>query len=287
MPPDSPSLGHHHPGRYVQAPRQFPASCSAPPHAAPYSSSMAANTVAAAQERWEASQLALQQQISQQSSNGGGKIKCVFLGDGAVGKTSLIISYTTNGYPSEYVPTAIDTYDAVVTVDGEPVTLEMCDTPGQDDFDTLRPLAYPSTDVFLLCFSVVAPSSFANVREKWIPELKRCHEGTRRKDMPPVLLIGTQSDLRNDATTLVHLAETKEVPVTEAEARKLADQLGCEGYIESSSLTQTNLKEVFDEAIVAGIKGKKRKERRLAKQRRKEERAAKSCIGRGFGCVLQ
>ena len=44
------------------------------------------------------------------------KIKCVFLGDGAVGKTSLIISYTTNGYPSEYVPTAIDTYDVVVRV---------------------------------------------------------------------------------------------------------------------------------------------------------------------------
>ncbi len=69
------------------------------------------------------------------AANGGGggqdKIKCVFLGDGAVGKTSLIVSYTTNGYPSEYVPTAIDTYDVVVNVDGEPVTFEMCDTPGQ------------------------------------------------------------------------------------------------------------------------------------------------------------
>ncbi len=64
-------------------------------------------------------------------SGGGDKIKCVFLGDGAVGKTSLIVSYTTNGYPSEYVPTAIDTYDVVVNVDGEPVTFEMCDTPGQ------------------------------------------------------------------------------------------------------------------------------------------------------------
>ena len=39
-----------------------------------------------------------------------------FLGDGAVGKTSLIVSYTTNGYPSEYIPTAIDTYDVVVHV---------------------------------------------------------------------------------------------------------------------------------------------------------------------------
>ena len=87
------------------------------------------------------------------SNTNSSKIKCVFLGDGAVGKTSLIVSYTTNGYPNEYVPTAIDTYDVVVHVDGEPVTFEMNDTPGQDDFDTLRPLVYPNTDVFLLCFS--------------------------------------------------------------------------------------------------------------------------------------
>ena len=59
---------------------------------------------------------------------------------------------------------AIDTYHAVVHVDGQPLTLELCDTPGQDDFDTLRPLVYPNTDVFLLCFSVVMPSTFQNVR---------------------------------------------------------------------------------------------------------------------------
>jgi len=64
-------------------------------------------------------------------ADNGAKIKCVFLGDGAVGKTSLIVSYTTNGYPSVYVPTAIDTYDVVVNVNGAPVTFEMCDTPGQ------------------------------------------------------------------------------------------------------------------------------------------------------------
>lgn len=94
----------------------------------------------------------LQQHLDNASSSKSSKIKCVFLGDGAVGKTSLIVSYTTNGYPNEYIPTAIDTYDVVVHVDDEPVTFEMCDTPGQDDFDTLRPLVYPNTDVFLICF---------------------------------------------------------------------------------------------------------------------------------------
>jgi len=42
------------------------------------------------------------------------KLKCVFLGDGAVGKTSLVVSYSTNGYPTEYVPTAFDNYSGRV-----------------------------------------------------------------------------------------------------------------------------------------------------------------------------
>lgn len=209
---------------------------------------------------------------SHHTEGGCKKIKCVFMGDGAVGKTSLIVSYTTNGYPSEYIPTAIDTYDVVVHVDGEPVTFEMCDTPGQDDFDTLRPLVYPNTDVFIVCFSVVSPSSFYNVKEKWIPELKRAKMGGGEK--PPILLVGTQSDLRNDVNSLVELARFKEQPVAEAEAKKLANQLGCELYIESSSLTQKNLKEVFDEAIVAGLKGRRLKEKRAAKKAARQQRCA-------------
>ena len=199
------------------------------------------------------------------SNASGSKIKCVFLGDGAVGKTSLIVSYTTNGYPNEYIPTAIDTYDVVVHVDGEPVTFEMCDTPGQDDFDTLRPLVYPNTDVFLLCFSVVSPSSFANIREKWIPEIKKSREKGAKKHVP-IILVGTQSDLRNDVNTRVELAKYKEQPVTETEAKKLAKDLGCENFIETSALTQHILKEVFDEAIMASLKGRKIKEKQAAKK---------------------
>ena len=42
----------------------------------------------------------------------------------------------------------------------------MCFFSGQEDYDRLRPLSYPQTDVFLVCFSVVSPSSFENVKEK-------------------------------------------------------------------------------------------------------------------------
>lgn len=51
-------------------------------------------------------------------------------------------------------------------VDGKPISLGLWDTAGQEDYDRLRPLSYPQTDVFLVCFSIVSPPSFDNVLSK-------------------------------------------------------------------------------------------------------------------------
>eukprot|EP01027_Heterolobosea_sp_BB2_P016336 GEZU01023273.1.p3 GENE.GEZU01023273.1~~GEZU01023273.1.p3 ORF type:complete len:103 (+),score=16.37 GEZU01023273.1:403-711(+) len=93
-------------------------------------------------------------------------IKCVVVGDGAVGKTCLLWVYANNSFPDDYIPTVFENYSANVMVDGQTINLGLWDTAGQEEFDKLRPLSYPGTHVFLLCFSVVDRDSVANVRER-------------------------------------------------------------------------------------------------------------------------
>ncbi|XP_055305396.1 uncharacterized protein LOC129570046 [Sitodiplosis mosellana] len=170
----------------------------------------------------------------------GNAIKCVVVGDEKVGKTNLILSYLQHRFTTEHVPTASDIYNFEVKVDDSPVKVELADTAGQDFLDPLRRLCYPDSDVFLLCFSVIKPDTFVAAREKWEPIFRKTHK--------PIVLIGTQSDLRSDSAVISQLLAKNEKPVSKADAWDYATSIGAK-YIETSSRANTNVKEAFDTAI--------------------------------------
>lgn len=117
----------------------------------------------------------------------------------------------------------------------------------KDELDRLRPLCYKNADVFLLCYSVVRPCSFRNLITRWVPEIRQHCPGA------PLVLVGTQLDLREDVQVLIHLAQNQERPVGTEEGRQLGQEIGAVGFAECSALTQKNLKDAFDSAILASI----------------------------------
>jgi len=144
-------------------------------------------------------------------------------------------------------------------IGGEPYTIGLFDTAGQEDFDRLRPLSYPQTDVFLLCVSVIHPNSLVNALEKWTPEISHHCPYT------PFILVGTQIDLRDDPTSVAKLAKMKQKPITTEQGEKAASLVGAVKYVECSALTQKGLKNVFDEAILAALEPPKKPTTRKCK----------------------
>lgn len=165
----------------------------------------------------------------------------------AVGKTALLMTYSQNAFPQEYIPTVIDNFLVHVMVGGSPICLNLWDTMGQEYYDRLRLLCYPRTQVFIICFSLVNPASFLNVKEKWYPEVSHhCPEAR-------IVLVGTKLDLRLDPEVIHRLEERRMQPITYLEGLALSEEIGAFKYIECSALNQMGLKAVFDTAITAAL----------------------------------
>ncbi|CCA77284.1 related to RHO1-GTP-binding protein of the rho subfamily of ras-like proteins [Serendipita indica DSM 11827] len=88
--------------------------------------------------------------------------KLVFIGDSGVGKSRLIIRIQCGEYNDQFLPAFRDGYWHNTDVDRRPVELELWDTASQEDYDRLRPLSYPETDVCILCFAIDSVTSLQN-----------------------------------------------------------------------------------------------------------------------------
>lgn len=169
-------------------------------------------------------------------------IKIVAVGDGAVGKTCLLQTYTTNSFSEEYSPTVFDNYSAFNMVDGLVYNLCIWDTAGQEDYDKLRPLSYSGTDIYLVCYSITNKTSFENIR-KWKNELEY------HSPKVPMILVGLKNDLRSNNS------------VNEEVAKTYASENGFRGHYLCSSKTQDNIKKLFDDSVRIVVEKNKQKQK--------------------------
>jgi len=161
-------------------------------------------------------------------------VKLVVVGDSAIGKTSLLLSYVTNAFPGEYLPRVCDVLSCNVLVDGVPFELTVCDTCDEQGHER-RLATYADAHVFLVAFSLIQRASLEHIATKWLPEVKAaCPDA-------PVILVGLKHDLREEPTSETH--------VTEKEGEQVAKEVGAQLYLEVSCLNRHNFKRVFDESV--------------------------------------
>ncbi|KAF2075234.1 hypothetical protein CYY_003452 [Polysphondylium violaceum] len=210
-------------------------------------------------------------------------IKCGVVGDGTVGKTTLLLSYITQAFITEYTPTVFDNFSAIEEVDdGKLVNVILWDTAGQDDYAQIRTTCYTNCryDVFLLCFSCVNRDSFDNVKYKWLPELKANSPGT------PFILVGTKTDMRDESEK----QQANSPPLTGAinpnisskEGQKRAKEIKAHSYMECTSRDPASVAKVVLEAINIIIEKERLKrvnnEKQWKKEVKKEEKEEKSFL---------
>ena len=100
-------------------------------------------------------------------------VKVVLVGDGAVGKTCLVMTLTTGRFPELFIPTCISWDNEMDRKElDHHFSIRFWDTGGQSDYDRLRPLSYPQTDIMLFCFSLSSICSLDNLDQKFHPEVE-------------------------------------------------------------------------------------------------------------------
>ncbi|KAH8825514.1 P-loop containing nucleoside triphosphate hydrolase protein [Flagelloscypha sp. PMI_526] len=171
-------------------------------------------------------------------------VHCVVVGEQGVGKTKLVLTYSSGAYPDYHVPWFCDFGRNNIQINNQGYSIQYIDCNCSEDYDRLRPLSYPSATIFLLCFSVVDPATFQKLPKRLFPEIHSAHPDA------PVLLVGLKTDLRQDEETLKRLRNRKAKSITPEQGAAMAANLGVAEYLECSALTGDGLNQVFEIACI-------------------------------------
>ena len=166
-----------------------------------------------------------------------GHLKVMVIGDGTIGKTSLLVTYSTGSFPiEESISTVVENYNTTCNFNDRVIQLNLWDIVRQEGYDTLRTMKYPQTDIFVLCFSISEQQSLANAKGKWMAKIREHYPET------PVILVGTKLDMRE---------ETPEKCINYETGRMVAEEIGAKCYVECCAKTNLGVKDVFVEVIKA------------------------------------
>ncbi|KAI9093742.1 Rho1 GTPase [Phlyctochytrium arcticum] len=172
--------------------------------------------------------------------------KLVIVGDGASGKTSLLMVQSGQQFPEDYTPTIFENFLTQIRIKNNVYELTLWDTAGQEDYDRLRPLSYPNTDIILVCFSLINRDSYNNVLDRWYPEVRHFLAEV------PKILVGNQMDLRDESTAVERAEFSRrfgwpedQTPITTGEGVRLAKEIAAVRYFETSAKTKAGMAELF------------------------------------------
>ena len=162
------------------------------------------------------------------------KLKIVCLGDCHVGKTTTIIKATTNEIPSTYTPTVLDNHSKTITFGTTSIQLEIVDTAGNEDYDQLRPVSYPQTNMFLIFFSLEKRQTFASIESRWLNQIAQHCPNVR------YILVGTKYN------------ETKSI-ISQEEIDELKLKISAIEYIEVEVKNQKHVENLFERVVIQSV----------------------------------
>ncbi|KAK3593164.1 hypothetical protein CHS0354_039648 [Potamilus streckersoni] len=179
-------------------------------------------------------------------------VQCCIVGDGMVGKTCLALNIMHQNYPKDYTATVLEHFSGSIKVSGDEYRLNIYDSAGQHDYESLRACTYKDSEIYVVCYSVVDRESLESVKQFWIPEIKKHMD--RKK---PIILIGTQTDLRQIPDYDICITVSTE------EGSTLAKEIGAVLFMECTCKNQNSVKRVIESVVSSALKYRKKKKSTL------------------------